>query len=115
MIRTVSIRTKASALMLKEIVIPNSSVIRFASSFCAVSDMDCSTPHSRIRFPNIRKPTRATDAGEIRPTIIVTIIGKAIFVVLETAFGLYVIWMRRSFLVVTRRIANGWIIGTRAI
>ena len=70
--------TKFSACILKEIVIPRSSVIKFARLFCAVSDMVPRTPHSRIRLPNIRKPTRATEVGAIMPTTIVTTIGNAI-------------------------------------
>ena len=87
-IRSVSTRTNASARILNEIVMPSSRVIRFASSFCAVWESAGSTPHSRIRFPNIRNPTSATDAGEISPTMIVTTIGNAILVVLDTFFGL---------------------------
>ena len=81
---SVSQVTKASACIRKEIVIPSSSVIRFASVVCAVSDIVFNTPHSRIRFPNIKNPTSATEVGATSPTIIVTIIGNAMRMVLLT-------------------------------
>ena len=49
-----------------------------------LSDKEFNTPHSRIKFPNIRKPISATERGDIIPVIIVTIIGNKIFVLLET-------------------------------
>ena len=84
-------RTNASALILKEMVIPKSSVIKLASSFCAVLDRLFNTPHSLTRLPNIRKPTSATDDGEMKPTMMVTMMGNAIFVPLDTETGLYFI------------------------
>ena len=101
--------------MLKEIVIPRSRVIRFARIFWAVSDMVPRTPHSRIRFPNIRNPTRATDAGATSPATNVTMIGKAILVNRLTFPGSYGMRIMRSFFVVTALIAIGWMIGTSAI
>ena len=93
--------------MLKEIVSPRSSVIRFASTFWAVSDRVPSTPHSRIRLPNIRNPTRATDWGAASPTRKVVSMGNAIRIPLDTVPGVYSIRMQRSFFVVTKRIAKG--------
>ena len=55
---------------------PSSRVIRLASSFCAVWDRLESTPHSRIRLPNIRKPTRATEEGATRPAMTETTMGN---------------------------------------
>ena len=60
-ISKVSFVTNCSARMLKEMVIPRSRVIRFARIFWAVSDRVPRTPHSRIRLPNMRNPTSATD------------------------------------------------------
>ena len=65
-------------------VSPSRMVIRFARTFCAVSDREFSTPHSRIRFPNMRNPISATAWGATRPTMTVTVMGNRIFVVLET-------------------------------
>ena len=84
MISRVSVLTKLSACILKEIVMPRNRVIRLARVFCAVSDMVPRTPHSRIRLPNMRKPTRETLVGAMRPTINVTTIGNAIRTLLET-------------------------------
>lgn len=85
---TVCTVTNCSACILNEMVMPKSSVIRFARWFCAVSDMVPSTPHSRIRLPNIKKPTSATACGAMSPTIIETTIGKAIRIFLLTDCGL---------------------------
>jgi len=116
MMSRVSNRTKASARMLKEMVMPSSSVMRLAREVCAVSERLPSTPHSRSRLPNIRNPTRETDAGEIRPTRKVTIMGNRIRVVLVTGLeDLAGIRIRRSFFVVTRRMAKGCTIGTSAM
>ena len=60
-------------------------------------------------------PTSDTEAGATSPAMIVTMIGKRILVRRETDFGLYGIRIMRSFLVVTSRIAAGWMIGTSAI
>ena len=94
---------------------PKSSVIRFARSVCAASDKLFNTPHSLSRFPNIKKPTNATDAGAINPTIIVVTMGKAIRMALDTLPGWYSIWIARSFFVVTSFMAKGCTMGTNAI
>ena len=107
--------TKASARILKEIVSPKNKVIRLASVLCAASDRLFNTPHSRRRFPNIRKPTKDTEVGATIPTINVTTTGKAIRSPFETFAGLYVIGIHRSFLVVTSLMAAGCTIGTSAI
>ena len=60
----------------------------FANSFCAVCEREVSTPHSRRRFPNMRKPTSETDIGATSPAMIVTIIGNRMRVVLVMLFGL---------------------------
>jgi len=67
---------------------PKSSEISFASTFCAASESESSTVHSRSRFPNIRKPTSATDLGAAMPAMPVTRIGKSMRVAFETLFGL---------------------------
>ena len=61
-------------------------MIRFASTFCAVSDSEFNTPHSRIRLPNIRKPTSATAFGAKMPVMIVMTMGKRMRVVLTPGF-----------------------------
>ena len=107
--------TNWSARMEKAMVMPSSSVMRLAKSFWAVSDRRLSTPHSRMRLPNIRKPTRETEAGATRPATKVTMMGNRMRVVLVTALGRYSILMARSFLVVTSLMAAGWMMGTRAM
>ena len=67
-------------------VSPRKIVMRFASTFCAVSEREFRTPHSRIKLPNIKNPTRLTDAGATTPATTVVRIGKRIFVVLLTDF-----------------------------
>ena len=69
-------------------VMPRKMVIRFARGPWAVRDRFSSRPHSRIRLPNIKKPTRAMESGAISPAIRVTIMGNKIFVVLDTDLGL---------------------------
>ena len=102
--------------MLKEMVIPRSRVIRLAREVWAVSERFPRTPHSRSRLPNIRKPTKDTEAGEISPTRKVTIIGKRILVVFVTGLaGLAGMRIRLSFFVVTRRMAKGCTMGTSAM
>ena len=90
-------------------------VTMLASSFCADSESEFSTPHSRSRLPNIKKPTRATDLGATRPAMSVMRIGKQMRVVLEIEAGLYSILMRRSFFVVMQRMTAGCTMGTSAI
>ena len=75
---------KFSARICEATVIPRRRVIRFASVPCAVSERLSRTPHSRIRLPNIRKPTSATLLGAIRPATIVMQTGNRIRAVLET-------------------------------
>ena len=50
-----------------------------------VSESEFKTPHSRIKLPNIKNPTKATESGATIPATTVIIIGKRIFVVCETA------------------------------
>lgn len=76
----------SAAFILEATVIPKNRVITFASTFCAVSESELSTPHSRIRLPNMRKPISASASGANSATIIVTMMGKRIFVSLETFF-----------------------------
>ena len=78
---------KFSACICDATVIPNNNVIILAIAPCAVSDRPFNTPHSFKRLPNIRKPTKDTEAGEISPAITVMMIGNRILVVLETSFG----------------------------
>ena len=86
-IMKVSGRTNWSAFMEKEMVMPSSRVMRLARSFWAVLDRVDSTPHSRIRLPNMRKPTSATEAGATSPAITVTTMGKKIRIRRVTPWG----------------------------
>jgi len=106
---------KDAACMLAATVMPSIRVIRFASTFCAVSEREPSTPHSRMRLPNIRKPTSATERGAKMPAMTVTMIGKRIFVDCETLLPVYSIRMLRSFFVVSSLMIGGWTIGTSAM
>ena len=114
-ISSVSGRTNLSAVIWPATVRPSTIVIRFASTFCAVSDRAFSTPHSRSRLPNMRKPTSATLAGATSPASIVTTIGNKILVVLLTLPFWYGIRISRSFLVVHRRMTGGCTMGTSAM
>ena len=63
----------------------------------------------------MRKPTSGNDTGATRPATNVITMGNRIFAVWETSPARYVMRMRRSFLVVTARIAGGWMMGTSAM
>ena len=80
MMSKVSGRTNLSAVICPATVSPSSRVMRFASTFWAVSLREFSTPHSRSRLPNIKKPTSATLAGATRPATTVTTTGNRILV-----------------------------------
>ena len=88
MIIRVSQRTNSCACIRNAMVMPKSRVMILEKVVCAVSDSDFSTPHSRIRLPNISMPTRDREAGAISPATTVTIIGKRIRVSLLTCFAL---------------------------
>ena len=96
-----------SACICMATVMPSSSVMRFAMTFCAVSESERSTPHSRMRLPNMRKPTSETDLGATKPAIIVTNTGNMILTIWGTSFCLYSMRILRSFLVVSSRITGG--------
>ena len=74
--------------MLNEMVMPSSSVMSLARTFCAVSERLPRQPHSRRRLPNIKKPTSDTDMGAIKPAITVTRMGKQMRSLRETLRGL---------------------------
>ena len=108
--------TNFSPVIVLAIVIPSSMVTRFASSFCAVCDRLLSTPHSRIRLPNIRKPIRASDEGAISPASTVTAIGNIMRAVRDARLlASNFIRILRSFSEVSALMTGGCIIGTRAI
>ena len=96
-----------SACIWVAIVIPKKMVIKFASTFCAVSEREFNTPHSRSRFPNIRKPISETDSGATMPATTVITMGKSIFVSFDTFLSWYGILISRSFLVVSSFITGG--------
>jgi hypothetical protein len=80
MANIIRVRTSrnASAAMVEPIVIPSSSVTKFASSFFAAGDRRSGTPHTRMRFPNMRAPISVTLMGAIMLAISVIIIGNNI-------------------------------------
>jgi len=94
---------------------PRKSVMRFESVFCAVSERESSTPHTRMRLPNIKKPTSATLRGETMPQTAVIMIGNRIFVRLLTVCWWYGIRIIRSCFVVSARMTGGCTIGTSAM
>lgn len=73
-------------------------VIRFAGTFCAVSDREPSTPHWPMRLPNIRKPTSGRDRARRKAA---RDDGdddrKRIFVDWETLLPVYSMRILRSF------------------
>ena len=56
----------------------------FISSLPAVLVIRSTTPDSFIRLPIIRQPTRMAASGNVSETMMVTMMGKRIFSVLET-------------------------------
>ena len=77
-----------SACIWDAMVSPRKIVTRLARTFCAVSESESSTPHSRMRLPNIRKPTSETLDGATIPVMTVMTIGKRMRVSFETDAGL---------------------------
>src|SRR5574344_1723525 len=115
MMSNVSAETNCSACMLNETLMPRSRVIKFVRAVRAVSASESSTPHSRTRLPNMRKPTSDTEAGAMSPVIMVTTTGNAMRTPFDTSLPLYSILIIRSFFVVTILIASGCTTGTSAI
>ena len=89
--------------------------MRLASVFCAHSDRPRSTPHSRSRLPNIRKPTSAAESGATSEAMAETTIGNRMRVVLVILPGVYSMRMARSSFVVTSLMQKGCTMGTSAI
>ena len=104
-----------SAVIFTDMVSPSNMDTRLTRSFCAELLNRSSTPHSLSKFPNIKNPTRGKDTGAINPATIDMMIGNSIFVFFDTLDALYVILIARSFLVVTSFMANGCMMGTKAI
>ena len=52
-------------------------------------------------------------SGTSKPTTKVSTTGKKIRVVLEMGLGVYSIWIRRSFFVVSNFINGGWMMGIK--
>ena len=63
---------------------PKRMEMRFTSSFWAEAESELSTPHSRRRLPNMRKPTSGRDTGAMRPATTQMVTGKRILAVCET-------------------------------
>ena len=93
---------------------PRKMVTMFISSFWAVLSRRSVTPHSCIRLPSIRQPTRGAAEGTSRATKMVTTKGKMIFSVLETLRSGRMTILRSSSLV-SARMMGGWITGTSAM
>ena len=107
--------TNHSAFILKLTLRPSSRVTRFASSCWADWLRLSSTPHSRMRLPNMRKPMSSALLGATAPAMMVTKMGNRMRVVFDTALGAYSMRIIRSFLVVMARTMGGWMMGTRAM
>ena len=65
-----------SPVMVAEMVKPRRMVTMLASSFWADWERRSVTPLTRSRLPNMRKPSRATEAGAMIPASRVTAMGK---------------------------------------
>ncbi len=70
---------------------------------------------SRIRLPNISRPTSGTQMGASTPATTVTTMGKSIKTVLETGTSVLSIRILRSCSVVSSLMTGGWIMGTSAM
>ena len=114
-ISSVSTRKNSAAVICAVIVMPRIRVIKLDSTFCAASERLFNTPHSRSRLPNIKKPMSAAERLDTMPATAVMRTGNRILVVFETEPGVYAMRMRRSFLVVSRRMTGGCTMGTSAI
>ena len=112
---SVSQVTNSSARIWNATVSPSSSVMRLASSCWALWLRLSSTPHSRIRLPNIKNPMSSALLGAAAPASTVTRMGNKILVALDTLLGVYSMRILRSSAVVKRRITGGWTIGTSAM
>ena len=77
-ISSVSTRRNLSATIVPPMVMPSRIVTRLASSFWAVLLRRSSTPHSRMRLPNMRLPTSGALIGTMMPATAVTMMGKRI-------------------------------------
>src|SRR5690606_3670830 len=103
-----SILINLSAVIVLAIVIPRRIVTKLDSSFCAERDNLFKTPHTRIKFLNIRNPISTSDEGAIIPAAIVITIGNAIRAFLEIFLLLLpVIRINLSFLEVSNLITGG--------
>ena len=114
MISTVWMFRKVAALVVQPTEKPRKIVMMFISSLPAVLVIRSTTPDSFIRLPIIRQPTRMAASGRVRATMMVTMMGKRIFSVLETRRGA-VMTILRSFSVVRAFMIGGWITGTSAM
>ena len=87
MISTVWMFRKVAALVVQPTEKPRKIVMMFINSLPAVLVIRSTTPDSFIRLPIIRQPTRMAASGRVRATMMVTMMGKRIFSVLETRRG----------------------------
>ncbi|OAV72094.1 hypothetical protein Barb6_01271 [Bacteroidales bacterium Barb6] len=95
-------------------VIPSSMVIVSISGPRAVSARRRVTPLSFNRFPKKSIPSRGRPEGTRKQVSSKPTIGKMIFSVEETTLAGFM-RMTRSFLVVSRRMKGGCMIGTNAM
>ena len=84
MMNRVRVFRKVFALVVQPTDRARKMVMMFISSLPAVFWIRSTTPHSFIRLPSISIPTRTAASGTMRETMMVTMMGKMIFSVLET-------------------------------
>ena len=85
---------------------PRKMVTMLRSAFWAVSESRLTTPHSRMRLPNMKKPIKGAADGISRAQSPKTTKGKMIFSSLPTC-RICSIRMRRSDSVVSARMIGG--------
>ena len=105
---------KVAAVAVAPTDTPRKMVTMFISSFWTVLLRRSTTPHSRIRLPSIRQPTREAAEGTRKDTKMVTMMGNKIFSVLETGRSCFILILR-SLSVVSAFMMGGWMTGTNAM
>ena len=93
---------------------PSRMVTMSVRAFEAVLASRLVTPHSRRRLPKKSMPSSGMPEGTTKQVSSMPTMGKIIFSFCDTARAGFIL-IRRSFLVVNRRISGGWITGTRAM
>ncbi len=105
---------KISACMVAPTDRPNKMVIMFIREFWAVSDNRLTTPHSRMKLPNMNIPIKGATAGMSSTIKKVAISGNISFSLCETGRSWRILILRCSGLV-SQRIRGGCMSGTMAM